>query len=172
MKHPRQPLGAVIFADLNSRELVEQFERLMKMQFYYGEKIFYRVLDEAEFWKLQESEHTVVIRKIVPDLEDEYVKQLQNWELVLSQTQATAVRYMEAVVRSGSYIGPQLQQQIMQFINLCIRQSQEFISFLNLISSRSSAIQGNPVAITVIDHIRRESEYFIGIVTIAMQNTI
>lgn len=139
------------------------------MQFYYGDKMFYRVLDEAEFWKLQEAEHTVVVRKVVSDLEDEYVKQLQNWELVLSQTQATAVEYVEAVTRAGSYISPQLQQQIIQFINLCIKQSQEFISLLNLISSRSSAVRGNPVAATVIDHIRRESEYFIGIATIAVQ---
>ncbi len=142
------------------------------MQFYYGDKMFYRVLDEVEFWKLQEAEHTVVIRKIVPNLEDEYVKQLENWELALSQTQAAAVRYLEAVNRADSYISPQLQQQIMQFINFCIRQSQEFITLLNLISSRSSAVQGNPVAATVIDHIRRESEYFIGIAIIAMQRTI
>lgn len=139
------------------------------MQYYYGDKMFYRVLDEAEFWKLQEAEHTVVIREIAPELEEEYVKQLMNWEQVFSQTQATAVRYMEAVMRAGAFISPQLQQQIIQFINLCIRQSQDFISFLNLIYSNSSAIRDSPVATTVVDHIRRESEYFIGIVISAMQ---
>lgn len=139
------------------------------MQFYYGDKTFLRVLDEAEFWKLQETEHTVVIQTIAPDLEDEYVEQLQNWEQVLSQTQATAVRYVEAVIRSGSHISPQLQRQIMQFINFCIRQSQDFVMFLNLISSESIAIRDNPIATTVVNHIRRESEYFIGIATIAMQ---
>lgn len=141
----------------------------MQMQFYYGDKTFLRVLDEAEFWKLQETEHTVVIRTIAPDLEDEYVEQLQNWEQVLSQTQTTAVRYVEAVIRSGSHISPQLQRQIMQFINFCIRQSQDFVMFLNLISSESTAIRDNPIATTVVNHIRRESEYFIGIATIAMQ---
>lgn len=139
------------------------------MQFYYGDKTFLRVLDEAEFWKHQEAEHTVVIRTITPNLEDEYVEQLQNWEQVLSQTQATAVRYVEAVIRSGSHISPQLERQIMQFINFCIRQSQDFVMFLNLISSESTAIRNNPIATTVVNHIRRESEYFIGIATIAMQ---
>jgi len=148
------------------------FERWMKMQFFYGDKMFYRILDEAEFWKLQESEHTIVIRKIIPDLESEYVRQLQNWERALSQTRATAIRYLEAVNRAGSYISPQLQQQIVQFVNFCMRQSQEFIVFLNLILSQSSAVQENPVASTVIDHIRRESEYFIGITTVAMQRTV
>ena len=142
------------------------------MQFFYGDKMFYRILDEAEFWKLQESEHTIVIRKIIPDLESEYVRQLQNWERALSQTRATAIRYLEAVNRAGSYISPQLQQQIVQFVNFCMRQSQEFIVFLNLILSQSSAVQENPVASTVIDHIRRESEYFIGITTVAMQRTV
>ena len=139
------------------------------MRFYYGDKTFFRVLDEAEFWKRQESEHTVVIRNIVPGLEEEYVRQLQNWELVLSQTQATAERYMEALLRSGSCISPQLSRQIMEFINFCLYQSQEFVQFLNLISSGSAAIRNNPVALVVVDHIRRESEYFIGIATVALQ---
>ena len=139
------------------------------MQYFYGDKMFLRVLDEAEFWKLQESQHTVVIRNIVPGLEEEYIRQLQNWEQALTQTQATAERYMETVIRAGSCISPELQQQIMQFINFCICQSQEFIQFLNLLSSTSSAILNNPVATTVIDHIRRESEYFIGISLVLMQ---
>lgn len=139
------------------------------MQYYYGDKMFLRVLDEIEFWKQQESEHTVVIRKIAEGLEDEYVKQLEKWELIFSQTQATAVKYVEAVIRSGSYISPQLHQQIIQFINFCICQSQNFIMFLNTIASKSTAIRDNPVAITVVDHIRRESEYFIGIAMVAIQ---
>lgn len=139
------------------------------MRHLYGDKTFLRVLDEAEFWKRQESEHTVVIRNIVPGLEDEYVRQLQNWEQALSQTQAAAERYMEAVIRSGSSISPQLRQQIMGFINFSICQSQGFIQFLNLLSSGSTAIRNNPVASVVIDHIRRESEYFTGIAIVITQ---
>lgn len=41
--------------------------------------------------------------------------------------------------------------------------------FLNTITSNSTAIRDNPVAITVVDHIRRESEYFIGIAMVAIQ---
>lgn len=139
------------------------------MQYYYGDKTFLRVLDEAEFWKFQESEHTVVIREIVPGLEDQYLMQLLDWKQALSQTRATAVKYIEAVIRSGPALSLQLQQEIIQFINFCICQSQEFIRFQNLLASTSTAIRGNLVATVVIDHIRRESEYFIGIATIAMQ---
>ncbi len=138
------------------------------MQYYYGDKNFLRVLDEIEFWKIQEKEHTVVIRKIAPELENEYVKQLENWEQAFTQTRAIAVRYVEAVNRSVSYISPELQQQIMQFIDFCMRQSQEFVMFLNMISSQSPTIKDNIVATTVVNHIRRESEYFIGIATVAI----
>jgi len=34
------------------------------MQFCYGDKNHIRILEEAEFWKRQEAEHTVVIRKL------------------------------------------------------------------------------------------------------------
>lgn len=38
------------------------------MQFYYGNQMPLRVLDECEFWKHQE-EHTVANRKLVKNLE-------------------------------------------------------------------------------------------------------
>ena len=49
------------------------------MQFYYGNKMVHRVLDEAEFWKQQEAEHTVVIREVVPNLEQRFVRQLEQF---------------------------------------------------------------------------------------------
>ncbi len=51
-----------------------------------------RVLDEAEFWKHQESEHTVVIREIVPGLENDHVEKLKKWQLAFSQTEDMVVR--------------------------------------------------------------------------------
>jgi len=48
------------------------------MQFYYGNQMPLRVLDEAEFWKHQEEEHTVVIRELVKDLEQKYVEALKE----------------------------------------------------------------------------------------------
>jgi hypothetical protein len=55
------------------------------MQFYYGNKMVHRVLDEAEFWKQQEAEHTVVIREVVPNLEQRFVRQLEQFELAFQQ---------------------------------------------------------------------------------------
>lgn len=139
------------------------------MQYFYGDRMILRALDETEFWKLQEAEHTIVIRKIAPDLEDEYVKQLENYEQVFSQTRAAAARYMEAALRSGLTAGSQLEQQIIQFLSICIRQSRDFIAFLNMISTQSKAIRDNAAATTVVNHIRRESEYYIEIIAAVMQ---
>ena len=53
----------------------------------------------------------------------------------------------------------------MNIINLSVRQSQVFVDFLGMLLRDSDAVKNNPSAVVVINHIRRESEYFIGIVT-------
>jgi len=50
------------------------------MQFCYGDKNHIRILEEAEFWKRQEAEHTVVIRKIVQDLEEKFTEKLDEYQ--------------------------------------------------------------------------------------------
>jgi len=133
------------------------------LQFYYDEKMPLRVLDEGEFWKLQESEHTVVIRELVPNLEAPFVDALQQWEQAFSQTQGLFVRYIETVVRSGLHVSEQILQQILELVQYALNQSEQFIQFLNQLAAESQPIKTNPTAITVLNHIRRESEYFIGI---------
>ncbi|TYO96852.1 DUF2935 domain-containing protein [Desulfallas thermosapovorans] len=134
------------------------------MQYYYGDKNLLRVLDETGFWKQQEAEHTVVIRQVVPNLEPQYVQLLQEWERALAQTQAIAVQYIEAVIRSNYNINHALEQQIIQFIHYAVDQSRKFVEFLNELSANSAVIRNNPVAQVVINHIRRESEYYVGVV--------
>lgn len=141
------------------------------MQYRYGVQTPLRVLDEIELWKHQEGEHTVVIRQIVPDLEEELVEELQNWEQVFAQTEAIAVRYIEAVNRSMGIINPILMQNIRQFAMFAVNQSCSFVAFLNRLTAQSEAVRNNDIAIIVINHIRRESEYFIGIIS-AMPNYI
>ena len=69
------------------------------MRYFYGDKTPLRILDEIELWKRQESEHTIVIRQIVPNLERDFEEKLKNWELNLSKTAAAAVRYIEEVIK-------------------------------------------------------------------------
>ena len=52
------------------------------MRYFYGDKNILRALEEAEFWKHQESEHTDVIQEISPDLESEYVERLEKYKQI------------------------------------------------------------------------------------------
>ncbi|MEK4029729.1 DUF2935 domain-containing protein [Pseudobacillus sp. FSL P4-0506] len=133
------------------------------MQFYYGPQMPLRILDEAEFWKHQEEEHTVVIREILPNLEKKYVDALKEWENALATTHQKVVQFIEAVSRSGNYIPAALHQEVMMLTEFCLKQSLDFIGLCQQIKENSKAVQDNPVAVTVLNHIIRESEYFIGI---------
>jgi hypothetical protein len=133
------------------------------MQFYYGEQMPLRILDEAEFWKHQEEEHTVVIRELVADLEAPFVEALKKWEEVLSATHQQVVRYIESLIRSSYYIPAQLYQQVLQLISYCLQQSLDFIKLCQQIKIESAAVSKNPTAKVVLNHIIRESEYFVGI---------
>ena len=135
------------------------------MRFFYGDRNILRALEEAEFWKQQESEHTDVIMEVVPDLEDEYVDKLEEYKEIFNSTRARIVQYMEAAVNCQYNLSPEMYQNILNIIDLSIRQSQVFVDFLGMLLRDSEAVKNNPAAVTVVNHIRRESEYFIGIVT-------
>lgn len=140
------------------------------MQFYYGQQMPLRILDEAEFWKHQEKEHTVVIRELVSNLEQEYVDALKQWEKALGDTHMQVLRFLESVVRSSYYISNELQQQVMQLISFCLQQSLEFVKLCQQIKTESKAVSANPTAKVVLDHITRESEYFVGIAQALLYN--
>lgn len=128
-----------------------------------------RILDECEFWKLQEKEHTVVIRKALDNLEDDYMKSLESWEEALSRTLATVTGYIESVNRSQGVYG-NLYHQIMHLVQFCFDQSNEFIALCRQIKNESRAAKDNVFAKTLLDHIVRESEYFTGIARVILYN--
>ncbi|MBA2876658.1 DUF2935 domain-containing protein [Thermaerobacillus caldiproteolyticus] len=138
------------------------------MQFYYGQQMPLRILDEAEFWKHQEEEHTVVIRELVAGLEEPYVETLKKWEEVLSATHQQVVRYIESVTRAGYYLPDQLCNQVLQLVSYCLQQSLEFIKLCQQLKNESAAVSKNPTAKVVLNHIIRESEYFVGIAQVLL----
>lgn len=140
------------------------------LQFYYGQQMPLRILNEAEFWKHQEEEHTVVIRELVSGLEEEYVEALKAWEKALGETHKQVIRFIESVVRSSYYISNALQQQVLQLVSFCLQQSLEFIKLCQQIKTESAAVSANPTAKVVLDHIIRESEYFVGIAQALLHN--
>lgn len=133
------------------------------MQFYYGNQMPLRVLDEAEFWKHQEEEHTVVIRELVVNLEQEYVEALKEWEKEFAKAHHQVIRYIETLNRSGGQVSQELYQDILQLTSFCLEQSEQFIQFCRTIMEESDPIRTNPTAKVVLNHIIVESEYFIGV---------
>ncbi len=133
------------------------------MQYYYGNQMPLRVLDEAEFWKHQEEEHTVVIRELVPNLEQQYVQDLKEWEKEFAKTHQRVVRYIETVNRSNGQVSQELYQDILQLVSYCLEQSGQFINFCRQLMEQSEPISSNPTAKVVLNHIIVESEYFIGV---------
>lgn len=138
------------------------------MQFYYGSQMPLRVLDEAEFWKEQEAEHTVVMRELLPDLEQQYVDALKRWEEVLETTHQHVRRFIESVNRSNNQISPQLYQQVLELVTFCLQESVAFIQFCRQVKTQSKTVVGNHTAKVVIDHIIDESEYFMGIAQVIL----
>jgi hypothetical protein len=136
---------------------------MIMVRYYYGnDQIFLRILEEIEFWKQQEAEHTTVIREIVPGLDSSSVEELQSFQRDFRETEQKAVQLMETVIRSQGQINQSMIQHIMEFVTYAMRESREFVQFLrNLLTA--APVVNNMVAKVVINHIIRESEYFIGI---------
>ncbi len=142
------------------------------MQYYYGTQMPLRLLDEVEFWKHQEEEHTVVIRELVSNLEQMFIDALRQWETALAQTHQQAIRYIESVNRSKDFLANELYQQVLQLIDFSLQQSQSFIQLCEQIKTQSTAVSQNPTAKVVLNHIIRESEYFIGIAQTILYSNI
>jgi DNA-directed RNA polymerase subunit F len=133
------------------------------MQYYYGNQMPLRVLDEAEFWKHQEEEHTVVIRELVAHLEQQYVNALKEWEKEFAKTHQRVTTYIETVNRSHGQVSQALYEDILQLTSFCLEQSYQFIKFCYKIMEESKPVSTNPTAKVVLKHIIAESSYFIGV---------
>ena len=133
------------------------------MRYYYGEKNILRALDEAEFWKHQEAEHADLIPAVTPNLEEQYVHRLGEFSLQLRQTQSEAVKFIASYTRSKGMVGQELKTQMLNLIKTCVDQSKNFVALMNELLQNSQAVRTNPTSQSVIHHMIRESQYFIGI---------
>lgn len=133
------------------------------MQYYYGNSMPLRVLDECEFWKQQEEEHTIVIRELVTGLEAEYVDALLEWEKAFQETHSMVVRFIETTIRTTGTFTYELYKELTKLVSYCLEQSGQFIAFCQQLIQESEPIKNNPTAKVVMKHIIDESEYFVGI---------
>ena len=133
------------------------------MRYYYGEQNILRALDEAEFLKHQEAEHTALIPLVTPNLERNYVEKLEQFGIDFGKMMAEVVRYIESATRSRGNINRKIKLEMLNLIKQCVDQSQEFTELLDDMVQNSHAVRANMPSQTVIFHMIRESKYFIGI---------
>ncbi|MBW4085110.1 Fe-Mn family superoxide dismutase [Paenibacillus sp. S150] len=126
----------------------------------YGPQLPVRILEEIVFWKKQEQEHTLVIKALVPQLEEPYVKLLDEWAIVFEATGQAARRLLEA---SPGCSPAELAAGTEQLLQAACSQSREFSRQLYALMEGSAAVKAQPLAGTVLQHIVRESEYFLGV---------
>ena len=138
------------------------------MRFYYGEQNILRALDEAEFWKHQEAEHTVVIPLVTPDLEHDYMLKLEQFGIQFGKMYAEVVQYIESVTRSKGMVSRLIKSEMLGLVKKCVEQSKEFCELLEDMLKNSGAVRSNMASQTVIYHMIRESKYFIGIDTLIL----
>ncbi|MNJ37829.1 Superoxide dismutase [Mn/Fe] [compost metagenome] len=134
------------------------------MLLVYGPYLPVRILEEIRFWKQQEAEHTDVIKAIVPGLEPYYVQLLNDWKRVFEETTLAANQLLQYATSSQhAACDPKLIHETEKLLNTAFRQSHEFVRQLYTILDCSHAVKAVPLAKTVLLHIIRESEYFLGV---------
>jgi superoxide dismutase, Fe-Mn family len=118
---------------------------------------------ELRFWKGQEKEHTLVIRALAPELEPQYVEALKQFELEFGQYEGIAIRFLSRINQLDGRADAALLQEIYMVMRQSIEQSIRFVQLLTTILAQSVAAESLGFR-TVVSHIARESEYFIGLV--------
>jgi len=131
------------------------------MLFHYGAKLPVRLLEEIRFWKHQERKHIALIKAVLPGLEPVYVKMLDQWALVFSDTEKATDELLRHILSYNASPTPQMLAQIEQLLRASCEQSREFIRQLHSLKENSEAVQKVPLAGTVLHHVIRESEYFL-----------
>ncbi|MEK5234657.1 Fe-Mn family superoxide dismutase [Paenibacillus sp. FSL L8-0470] len=133
------------------------------MLYVYGPLLPARILEETVFWKTQEKEHTEVIKAIVPQLEEPYVKLLDEWAVVFGATEQAARRLLETSLTPAFAGQRELAAQTELLLQTVCSQSREFIRQLYALCESSKAVKAQPLAAIVLLHIIRESEYFLAV---------
>nr|WP_233167960.1 Fe-Mn family superoxide dismutase [Paenibacillus roseus] len=117
-----------------------------------------RWLEEVQRWKEQEEGHARLIRKTVPDLEQEYVNLLKEWEAVFKATKECAEAWIKELLPAAEFIPPKAAEQVEELVKASLQQTREFASHLGIILKTSKAVHKNPVSRILIHHIKEESE--------------
>ena len=127
----------------------------------YGDRMELRLLDEILFWSVQGREHAGVLKELL-DTEKPFKEELSRFEEKFGKVEGKAIQYTESLARSD-YRSPHLQPHTLRLAQKAYKVNHGFIRFLQHFLKESKAAK-SPVARTLINHIKNETEYFLGII--------
>lgn len=134
----------------------------MQSMYHYGDRMELRLLDEIWFWAMQGREHSVVLKELL-DTEEPFIDELSRFEERFGKLEGKAIQYVEGLSRYG-YRSHQIQAKTVRLAQKAYDVHQAYILFLDHFLKESKAAKG-PVARTLVNHIKNETEYFMGIVS-------
>ncbi|KAB2953038.1 DUF2935 domain-containing protein [Heliorestis acidaminivorans] len=132
-----------------------------KMWHHYGKGIYFRVLEEIIFWKRQEEEHTSVIQALAENrLESAFVQALNRYAREAKRLRKVAEQVLAQLESRGGQSDLHLISQTRWLIAQSSEQSKDFIAFLEDMKQQSR-LGRQHLFVVVVDHIIRESQYFL-----------
>lgn len=130
--------------------------------YHYGDRMELRLLEEIWFWSVQGREHAGVLKELL-DVEERFKNELSRFEERFGKLEGKAIQYIEALSRYG-YRSYWLQPHTIRLACKAYALNDEFVRFLGRFLQESRAAQ-SPVARTLVNHIKNETEYFMGILS-------
>lgn len=122
----------------------------------------FRIMEEIRFWKMREKENVHMLLQLPTGLEPQYVQLLTAWQDVLHKTE-TAVHGRIATAIQSQAATPHTHQSVKETMKQAVKQSEDLSQHLHELTKRSAALSTHPLMKTIIHHLIRESDYFIGI---------
>lgn len=130
--------------------------------YHYGERMELRLLEETWFWSVQGREHAGVLKELL-DVEEEFRHALSRFEERFGKLEGRAIQYVEGLARYG-YKSYHLSAHTVRLVQKAYRVNQQFIEFLEYFLKKSQAAK-SATARTLVNHIKNETEYFLGIIS-------
>jgi hypothetical protein len=105
---------------------------------------------------------------MTPNLEQEYIHRLKQLGNNINVLRGEIVKSIESANRSF-VLNREIRAKMTDIVKQCIKQSNDFIELMNEMVANSKVVQANNSSKTVILHMIRESQYFVGIEQLVLQ---
>lgn len=135
------------------------------MLMVYNSLMPLRIMEEVRFWKMREKENIAMLSELCTGIEPHFAQLLQAWADVLHKTGDAADRWIKSSLNESLAMHnlAQNQSDYNKMMRHAVKQSEDLTQHLHKLAAQSHTISNSPPIIVVVQHIIRESEYFLGV---------